>query len=43
MLLFLVVAGNLLWMRAAILRMERPAAVVPDRPLEQGIAVRVTP
>jgi NNP family nitrate/nitrite transporter-like MFS transporter len=41
MLLFLVVAGNLLWMHAAILRMERAAAT--DRPLEQGIAVRVTP
>jgi NNP family nitrate/nitrite transporter-like MFS transporter len=40
MLLFLVVAGNLLWMHAAILRMERAAAT--DRPLEQGIAVRVT-
>lgn len=42
MLLFLVVAGNLLWMHAAILRMERAAAVATDRPLEQGIGVRVT-
>ncbi|MGB6176400.1 MAG: nitrate/nitrite transporter [Methylocella sp.] len=42
MLLFLVVAGNLLWMHAAILRMERAAAVAADRRLEQGIGVRVT-
>jgi MFS transporter, NNP family, nitrate/nitrite transporter len=42
MLLFLVVAGNLLWMHAAILRMERAAAAATDRPLEQGIGVRVT-
>ncbi|MGB7964654.1 MAG: nitrate/nitrite transporter [Methylocella sp.] len=42
MLLFLVVAGNLLWMHAAILRLERAAAVATDRPLEQGIGVRVT-
>jgi NNP family nitrate/nitrite transporter-like MFS transporter len=42
MLLFLVVAGNLLWMHAAVLRMERAAAAATDRPLEQGIGVRVT-
>jgi NNP family nitrate/nitrite transporter-like MFS transporter len=42
MLLFLVVAGNLLRMHAAIRSMERAAAVVMDRPREQGIAVRVT-
>ena len=42
MLLFLVVAGNLLWMHAAILCMERAAAAATDRPLEQGIGVRVT-
>jgi hypothetical protein len=42
MLLFLIVAGNLLWMHAAILRMERAAAVATDSPLEQVVAVRVT-
>jgi NNP family nitrate/nitrite transporter-like MFS transporter len=42
MLLFLIVAGNLLSMHAAVLRMERAAAVATDRPLEQGIGVRVT-
>ncbi len=42
MLLFLVVAGNLLWMHAVILRMERAVGVATDRPLEQGIGVRVT-
>ena len=40
MLLFLVVAGNLLWMHAAILRMERAAATATDRPLEQAVAMR---
>jgi NNP family nitrate/nitrite transporter-like MFS transporter len=40
MLLFLVVAGNLLSTHAAVLRMEGVAAT--DRPLEQSIAVRVT-
>jgi MFS transporter, NNP family, nitrate/nitrite transporter len=42
MLLFLIVSGNLLWMHAAILRMERAAAVATDRRLEQAVAVRVT-
>jgi MFS transporter, NNP family, nitrate/nitrite transporter len=42
MLLFLVVAGNLVWMHAAIVRMERAAAAATDRRLEQGIGVRVT-
>ena len=37
MLLFLVVAGNLLSMRAAVLRMERAAAAATDRPLEQAL------
>jgi NNP family nitrate/nitrite transporter-like MFS transporter len=41
MLLFLVVAGNLLWMHAAILRMAR-AAVATDRSLEQGFGGRAT-
>lgn len=40
MLLFLVVAGSLLWMHAAVLRMERAAAAAPGRRLEQGIGVR---
>jgi NNP family nitrate/nitrite transporter-like MFS transporter len=43
MLLFLTVAGNLLWMHAAVLRMERAPAVATDRHLEQGIGVKVTP
>jgi NNP family nitrate/nitrite transporter-like MFS transporter len=38
MLLFLIAAANLVWMHAAILRMERAAAA--DRRLEQGLGVR---
>ena len=41
-LLFLIVSANLLWMHAAILRMERAPAVVGDRPLEQGVEMRAT-
>jgi MFS transporter, NNP family, nitrate/nitrite transporter len=42
MLLFLIVAANLMWMHAAILRMKRDAAVVTDRRLEEGLGVRAT-
>lgn len=41
MLLFLIVAVNLLWMHAAILRMEHAAAVATNSPPEQAVAVRV--
>jgi MFS transporter, NNP family, nitrate/nitrite transporter len=40
MLLFLVAAANLLWMHAAILRMERASVVATDRRLEQRVEVR---
>jgi len=40
MLLFLVTAANLLWMHAAILRMERASVVATDRRLEQRVEVR---
>ncbi len=42
MLLFLVVAGNLLSMHVAVLRMERAATVKPDRRLDQGRARATT-
>jgi MFS transporter, NNP family, nitrate/nitrite transporter len=42
MLLFLIAAANLMWMHAAILRIDRAAAVAEGRLLEQGNGVRVT-
>jgi NNP family nitrate/nitrite transporter-like MFS transporter len=41
-LLFLIVSANLLWMHAAILRMERTAAVAADRPLKQSVGMEAT-
>jgi NNP family nitrate/nitrite transporter-like MFS transporter len=42
MLLFLVATASLLWMHAAILRMERTTAVTDDHSLEQSVGMEAT-
>jgi NNP family nitrate/nitrite transporter-like MFS transporter len=42
MLLFLIAAANLIWMHAAIRRVEQVAAAGADQALEQGLEAGVT-